>query len=145
NIFNGRVGEFDDALVTVYETRGLIGLSDAVRLPALECVFEDIFSRLDGRPTQILVDEFHWLIDHDWFGQAIRRIAKYNAGFTLATQSLSEVAQSRNRSILVESCPINIYLPNPDATDELYKQFNLTDEEIQIIRTARPRHDYYCK
>ena len=65
----------------------------------------------------------------------------------LATQSLTEVANSPIRDVILESCPTKILLPNPEAqnpaTGELYRKFGLTDRQIEIIAEATPKRHYY--
>ncbi len=54
-------------------------------------------------------------VSRDWLYDAIRTFRKRNAGITLATQSLTEIAHSPYRDLLLESCPGKIFLPNPEA------------------------------
>ena len=65
----------------------------------------------------------------------------------LATQSLSEIANSPYRDVILESCPTKLYLPNAEArnpqTRELYRKFGLSDRQIDIIAEAAPKRDYY--
>ena len=65
----------------------------------------------------------------------------------LATQSLSEVANSSHRNVILESCPTKLYLPNAEArnpqTRELYRKFGLSDRQIDILAEATPKRDYY--
>jgi type IV secretory pathway VirB4 component len=65
----------------------------------------------------------------------------------LATQSLSEIASSPYRDVILESCPTKLYLPNAEArnpqTRELYQKFGLTERQIDIIAEAAPKRDYY--
>jgi type IV secretory pathway VirB4 component len=65
----------------------------------------------------------------------------------LATQSLSEIANSPYRDVILESCPTKLYLPNAEArnpqTRELYRKFGLSDRQIDIIAEAVPKRDYY--
>src|SRR5271170_6998048 len=75
------------------------------------------------------------------------RYAKKNAAVVLATQSLSEIANSPYRDVILESCPTKLYLPNAEAknpqTRELYHKFGLSDRQIDIIAEAAPKRDYY--
>ena len=65
----------------------------------------------------------------------------------LATQSLSEIANSSHRDVILESCPTKLYRPNGEAkkpqTRELYRRFGLSDRQIDIIAEAAPKRDYY--
>src|SRR5260370_25136543 len=77
----------------------------------------------------------------------LRTLRKKNAAVGLATQSLSEVANSPFRDVILESCPTKILLPNPEArnpaTTELYRKFGLTNRQIEIIADAVPKRHYY--
>ncbi len=65
----------------------------------------------------------------------------------MATQSLSEIANSPQRDVILESCPTKLYLPNAEArnpqTRELYRKFGLSDRQIDILAEATPKRDYY--
>src|SRR5260370_14676579 len=88
---------------------------------------------------------------NDLFGAKIeewlRTLRKKNAAVMLATQSLTEEANSPYRNVILESCPTKIYLPNPEArnpnTGELYHRFGLTAPQIEIIADAIPKQHYY--
>ena len=77
----------------------------------------------------------------------MRTLRKKNAAVVLATQSLSEIANSPYRDVILESCPTKLYLPNAEArnpqTRELYRKFGLSDRQIDIIAEAAPKRDYY--
>ena len=65
----------------------------------------------------------------------------------MATQSLSEIANSPQRDVILESCPTKLYLPNAEArnpqTRELYRKFGLSDRQIDTLAEATPKRDYY--
>ncbi|MCL1132722.1 conjugal transfer protein TrbE, partial [Shewanella sairae] len=65
----------------------------------------------------------------------------------LFTQSLGEVANSEIFELLMTACPTKIFLPNYAAGDELvrplYKKFGLNDRQIDIIKDAIPKREYY--
>ena len=102
-------------------------------------------------PTFIYVDEAWRMlsdeVSRDWLYAAIRTFRKRNAGITLATQSLTEIANSPYRDLLLESCPGKIFLPNAEAKGEYvreaYLKLGLTEREINIIGNAAPRREYY--
>jgi type IV secretion system protein TrbE len=91
------------------------------------------------------------MLDNTTFGakleEWLRTLRKKNAAVVLATQSLSEIASSPYRDVILESCPTKLYLPNAEArnpqTRELYQKFGLTDRQIDIIAEAAPKRDYY--
>ena len=155
----GPLGRFLDAdrdvlldgdLVT-FELETLMGMGSNVIIPVLTYLFHRIEQRLDGRPTLIVIDEA-WLVLADLtFGakleEWLRTFRKKNAAVVLATQSLSEIANSPYRDVILESCPTKLYLPNPEAgnpqTRELYRRFGLSDRQADLIAGAAPKRDYY--
>ncbi len=155
----GPLGRFLDAdsdvlldgdLVT-FELETLMGMGPNVIIPVLTYLFHRIEQRLDGRPTLIVIDEAWVVLASTTFGakleEWLRTLRKKNAAVVLATQSLSEIANSPYRDVILESCPTKLYLPNAEArnpqTRELYRRFGLSDRQIDLIAEAAPKRDYY--
>ena len=145
------VGEADHE---VFELRGLMSLGDRVLVPALLCLFRHVERRSDPRhPTLMQIDEAIIPLSHSLFGAKIRdwlvTRRKANTAVVLATQSLSHFDELPSRTVLLESCPTRLFLPNPEAITPdglaLYRRFGLSPEEAQIIATARPKRDYYYR
>lgn len=155
----GPLGRFLDADEDVtlthdfmtFELETLMGMGPKVTIPVLTYLFHRIEQRLDGRPTLIVIDEAWLVLANETFGtkleEWLRTFRKKNAAVVLATQSLSEIANSSNRDVVLESCPTKIYLPNVEGrapqTRELYRRFGLTDRQIEIVAEAAPKRDYY--
>jgi len=120
-------------------------------VPVVTYLFHRIDQRLDGRPTLIILDEAWVMLASSVFGAKIeewlRTLRKKNAAVVLATQSLSEIANSPHRDVILESCPTRLYLPNPEATNaatrEIYRRFGLSDRRIEIVAEATPKRHYY--
>ena len=72
---------------------------------------------------------------------------KANCLVLMATQSLSDAANSGILDVIVESTATKIFLPNVFARDEdasaLYRRMGLNDRQIEIIATAVPKRQYY--
>jgi type IV secretion system protein VirB4 len=154
HIFDGEAvlrGLDRGAAVTVYEMRGLLALGERAAAPATELILHGVESGMGTAPTFIYVDEAWRMLSDtvsaDWLYDAIRTFRKRNAGITLATQSLTEIANSSYRDLLLESCPGKIFLPNPEAKGEYvreaYLKLGLSENEIAIIASAQPRRQYY--
>ncbi len=155
----GPLGRFLDAdrdvllegRFVTFELETLMAMGDKVVVPVLTYLFHRIDQRLDGRPTLIVLDEAWVMLANGTFGakleEWLRTLRKKNAAVVLATQSLSEIANSKHRDVILESCPTKLYLPNPEAsnaqTRELYRKFGLTDRQIEIIGEAAPKRHYY--
>ena len=133
-----------DDFVT-FELETLMGMGPKVTIPVLTYLFHRIEQRLDGRPTLIIIDEAWIALANQTFGakleEWLRTFRKKNAAVVLATQSLSEIANSPQRDVMLESCPTKLYLPNAEAknpqTRELYHRFGLSERQIEIIAGGR--------
>ena len=152
HIFDGEPGDAADNRMTVFETRGLIGLGKRASAPATEFILHWIISRLDGSPTWIFADEFWSLlgdeVSAEWLFESIRTLRKKNAGFVGCTQSLVEIVNSPYRDLLLESCPGKVFLPNSEASGEYvreaYHKLGLNGHQIDLIANATPhKHFYY--
>ena len=155
----GPLGRFLDADKDVmlegrfvtFELETLMAMGPKVVVPVATYLFHRIDQRLDGRPTLIILDEAWIMLTNSVFGAKIeewlRTLRKKNAAVVLATQSLSEIAKSPHRDVILESCPTKLYLPNPEAKNaaghEMYRSFGLTDRQIDILAEATPKRHYY--
>jgi type IV secretion/conjugal transfer VirB4 family ATPase len=155
----GPLGRFLDAdrdvllesSFVTFELETLMAMGPKVVVPVLTYLFHRIDQRLDGRPTLIVLDEAWIMLANTTFGAKVeewlRTLRKKNAAVVLATQSLSEIANSVHGDVILESCPTKLYLPNPEAggaqTRELYRKFGLSDRQIEIVAEAAPKRDYY--
>ncbi len=78
--------------------------------------------------------------------EALKTWRKQNAAMILSTQSLDELRKSEILDIMIESCPTKIFLANPDMDRDLYRrQFNLNENEIELISTLRPKQQLLIK
>jgi type IV secretory pathway VirB4 component len=154
HIFDGEAvsaGINGGGAVTLFEMRGLVALGERAAAPATELILHSVETVMTGDPVFIICDEAWRLlsdpVSSDWLFEAIRTFRKKNAGITLATQSMTEVANSPYRDLLLESCPGKIFLPNPDARGEYvrnaYLKLGLSERETEIISDAQPRRQYY--
>ncbi|MGH7933165.1 MAG: conjugal transfer protein TrbE [Candidatus Binataceae bacterium] len=155
----GPLGRFLDAdgdvmlegRFVTFELETLMAMGPKVIVPVATYLFHRIDQRLDGRPTLIILDEAWVMLTNSVFGAKIqewlRTLRKKNAAVVLATQSLSEIANSPHRDVILESCPTKLYLPNPEAKNaasrDMYHRFGLTDRQIDIVAEATPKRHYY--
>ena len=150
-LLDGEAEDLGGASVQAFETEGLIGTAAAPAV--LAYLFHRIGSRLDGRPTLILVDEGWLALDDVAFGAQLREwlktLRKKNASVIFATQSLADIEGSAIAPAIIESCPTRIFLPNPRALEPqgvaIYRRFGLNDRQIEILSRATPRRDYYVQ
>ena len=136
---------------TVFEIEELLNLGDKYALPILLYLFRRIERSLQGQPAAIILDEAWMLLGHDVFREKIREwlkvLRKSNCLVLMATQSLSDAANSGILDVIVESTATKIFLPNVNARDEetaaLYRRMGLNSRQIEIISRATPKRHYY--
>jgi type IV secretion system protein VirB4 len=65
----------------------------------------------------------------------------------LATQQISDVANSDIADVVLENCSTKILLPNAEArnpgTREFYGRIGLNDRELDILQVSIPKKHYY--
>ncbi len=137
---------------TVFEIEDLLNLGDKYVLPVLLYLFRRIELSLKGQPAAIILDEAWLMLGHPVFRQKIREwlkvLRKANCLVLMATQSLSDAANSGILDVIVESTATKIFLPNSFAREEdasaLYRRMGLNARQIEILATAvQKRHYYY--
>lgn len=105
-------------------------------------------------PTIIYLEECWFLLEDETFGPRVRdwlkTFAKLTANVVMATQSLEDIVNSGSTifSSIRDNVPTRIFLPNRFAGTEdlkaIYrKQFDLTEDQVELIRKARPMQDYF--
>ena len=116
-----------------FELETLMAMGPKVVVPVVTYLFHRIDQRLDGRPTLVVLDEAWIMLTNSVFGAKIeewlRTLRKKNAAVVLATQSLTEIANSPHRDVILESCPTKLYLPNPEAKNAA------TPRDVSAVRT----------
>jgi type IV secretion system protein VirB4 len=136
---------------TVFEIEDLLHLSDRYVLPVLLYLFRRIEQSLHGQPAAIILDEAWLMLGHPVFRAKIREwlkvLRKANCLVLMATQSLSDAAQSGILDVIVESTATKIFLPNSFAREDdaaaLYRRMGLNKRQIEILATAVPKRHYY--
>jgi type IV secretion system protein VirB4 len=137
---------------TTFEIEELMNLGEKFALPVLLYLFRRIERSLRGQPAVILLDEAWIMLGHPVFRSKIRQwlkaFAKKNCLVLLATQSLTDAANSGILDVIVESTATKVFLPNVYARDEdtaaLYRRMGLNTRQIEILAAAIPKKQYYC-
>jgi type IV secretion system protein VirB4 len=127
--------------------------SPAAVPPVLTYLFHRLEAKFDGKPTLLLIDEAWLFLDDPLFAARIREwlktLRKKNVSVVFATQSLSDIAESKIAPALIESCPQRIFLPNDRALEPLargaYERFGLNERQVELIAAATPKRDYYLQ
>lgn len=101
-------------------------------------------------PTIIYIEEAWFMLEDPRFAAKIRdwlkTLSKKVAQVILTTQSISDLAESGIFQTISDNIPTRIFLPNARAGTfrDMYRQlFGLNDEQIDRIRTAIPKRNYY--
>ena len=136
---------------TTFEIKTLMELSREFSLPVLLYIFWQIEKRLDGSPTMIVLDEAWLMLGDDVFRDKIKSwlktLRKANCFVVMATQSLSDAANSGIIDVLKESCASLICLPNDKALEPdilpFYKNMGFNEREINAINSKIKKKDYY--
>ncbi|KAK0332663.1 hypothetical protein LTR94_023984 [Friedmanniomyces endolithicus] len=121
--------------------------------PVLSALFHALEAGFDGRPTLLILDEAWLFLGEGGFAAKIREwlktLRKKRVAVVFATQSLDDVATSSISSTLIESCPTQIFLPNPRATEPtsaaLYQGFGLSPRQLELIAFAPAKRAYYLR
>ena len=136
---------------SVFEIEDLMNLGDKYALPVLLYLFRRIEMSLHGQPAAIILDEAWLMLGHPVFCAKIREwlkvLRKANCLVLMATQSLSDAANSGILDVIVESTATKIFLPNIYAREEdtsaLYRRMGLNERQIEILATATQKRHYY--
>lgn len=146
-----------DEAFAVFEIDDLLKLGDKASIPVLLYLFRRFEKSLKGQPALLVVDEAWVVLGHPVFRPKLREwlkeMRKKNCAIVLATQSLSDAASSGILDVLIEACPTKILLPNSEADKrgteanpgprDLYAQFGLNARQVQILKSALPKRQYY--
>lgn len=101
-------------------------------------------------PTIIYIEEAWFMLEEPRFAAKIRdwlkTLRKKTAQVILTTQSIGDLAESDIFQTISDNIPTRIFLPNDRAgtfRGMYHRLFGLNDTQIDRIRTAIPKHNYY--
>ncbi|MBV8141344.1 MAG: TraM recognition domain-containing protein [Verrucomicrobia bacterium] len=140
-----------DGRMLAFETEHLLQLDERGAVPVLLYLFRRIEQRLDGSPTLILLDEAWSYLQHELFRERLKdwlkTMRRRNAAVVLATQQISDLANSGIADIVLENCATKILLPNSEArtpnSRAFYNQIGLNERELDLIELSIPKKHYY--
>ncbi|MDQ2843673.1 MAG: hypothetical protein M3Y72_22060 [Acidobacteriota bacterium] len=126
-------------------------LDDKAVIPVLLYLFRRIEQRLDGSPTLVLLDEAWSYLQHGPFRNRLRdwlkTMRRKNAVVVMATQQISDIANSEIADVVLENCPTKILLPNAEAKNPgsraFYERVGLNERELEILQASTPKQHYY--
>jgi type IV secretion system protein VirB4 len=133
-----------------YEMEGLMN-TPSVIAPVLSYLFHRLEKRFTGKPTMLVLDEAWVYLDHPVFAAKIRdwlkTLRKFNVSVIFATQSIEDALATHVSSVLLESCPSRILLPNDRILEPnvraSYEKLGLNSRQLQILSMATPKQQYY--
>lgn len=133
-----------------YEVEELMNMPSVVA-PVLVYLFHRLERLFTGVPTLLILDEAWLFLDHPLFARQIRdwlkTLRKYNVSVVFATQSVTDALNTKIASVLLESCPSRILLPNDRILEPTvrvyYEKLGLNERQLQILSTATPKLQYY--
>lgn len=153
-ILDGSEDVLSDGRFIVFETDGLLDLSEKISLPVLLVVLHRLQRRFRSSvPTYLIVDEAASSLGHPLMERKIKEYAvtlrKKNVALLLAFQDLHQMAELSSFETLLGSCPTRIFLPNPGAATgkdrEIYERVRLNAKEIAAIAGAEGKRQYYFR
>lgn len=150
--FDNNIDDMSDSNIITFEMGNVIKTKKVVA-PLLDYVFHRIEKeKLDGTPTCIVLDECWLFLNNDKMRAKIvdwlKTLRKKNTSIVLATQSLMDIKNSPIFADIMDNCQTKIFLPNKMALStwlDLYKDFNLSEVEIQEINDGVAKQDYFIK
>ncbi len=150
NILDADEDSLSNKRFHVFEMGHLMDKGEVCTRPTMLYLFHQIEKRLTGCPTLLLIEEGHTFLKGQ-FGDRLenwlRELRKKNTAVVFLTQSLAEIALSERKHILLNSCQTKIFLADQTASNdinaELYRAIGLTDRQIEIIKNAVRKRDYY--
>ena len=140
-----------DGRFVTFEMESLLQLGDKAVIPVLLYLFRRIEKSLTGEPTLIILDEAWSYLQQPLFCERLKEwlktMRRKNCVVVMATQQISDVANSTNADVILESCPTKILLPNAEAASsgsrKFYDCLGLNGREIETIKYGIPKRDYY--
>jgi type IV secretion system protein VirB4 len=157
SLLDADVDMLGDGRLLAFETENLLQLDDKAVIPVLLYLFRRIEKRLDGSPTLILLDEAWSYLQHPLFSSRLKdwlkTMRRKNAAVVMATQQISDIANSPIANVILGNCPTKILLPNAEARSsgtndhpgprEFYARMGLNDRELDILQVSLPKKHYY--
>src|SRR5690349_12722804 len=151
SLLDAELDDLGDGRFLSFETENLLQLDDKAVIPVLLYLFRRIEQRLDGSPTLILLDEAWSYLQHELFRNRLKdwlkTMRRKNAVVVMATQQLSDIANSDIADIVLENCPTKTLLPNAEARTAnsrvFYGRVGLNEREMEILEVSIPKKHYY--
>ena len=151
-LFDGvEAAENSTTRMRTMELRDILSMGDTVIAPLLMCLFRKVERALDGTPTLIVIEEAWAALMRTEFSARLQQwlltLRKQNAAVIIVAHNPLQIRELPNASIITDSCPTRILLPNPEARVEahaaVYRFLDLNNREIDLIASAKQKQEYY--
>ncbi len=131
----------------------ILDMSEEIMISTLRFIFHRMEKDFKlAMFTLLILEEFWQYLYHPIFLKELKNwlktLRKFNVSVMPVTQNVEDVAGIPGlASELIQSCPNIIYLPNeylgnPKVRD-IYLQFGLNEQQLDILQTAIPKRQYY--
>jgi type IV secretory pathway VirB4 component len=153
-IFDADQDDLHGAPWTMIEMGHLMGMGEAVIIPALEYLFHRVEGQFAGQPTLLIVDEAWLFLSHPVFARRLqawlKTLRKKNVYVVFATQEVADATSKPELlSTILSACATKIFLPDDEARTpamaQAYQAVGLTTAEIEILAKAQKKRDYYYR
>lgn len=152
-IFDADHDDLGGGFWQMFEMGPLMALGPDAVVPALDYLFHRVEACFDGRPTLMVLDEAWLFLAHPIFARRLqswlKTLRKKNVYVVFATQEVADAAESPITATIVSACHTKIYLPDDEALTpaltKAYREFGLTDAEVEILASAQKKRDYYYR
>jgi type IV secretion/conjugal transfer VirB4 family ATPase len=148
-IFDGDREDIEASTWLMIEMAQLMGMGDAVIVPALAYLFHRIEAGLTGELTLLILDEAWLFLQHPVFQSRLKdwlkTLRKKNVYVVFATQEVADAVNSPIMPTILTACQTRIILPDPQASvlHEGYRKLNLSDGEIAHLEQLEKKRDYF--
>jgi type IV secretion system protein VirB4 len=151
-IFDAETSEISlNTRFLAFEMEALMNRGENCVVPALVYLFNLIEKKFNQRLVLLVLDEAWLFLKNKTFANKIAEwlkvLRKKNVYVVFATQDVSDVANSPLKTTIIQQCLTKIYLADPSATTpvmhDVYREFGLTDTEINLIATGKMKRDYF--
>jgi len=153
----GKIFDADDSGLSLdtrflaIEMEALMNRGENCIVPALVYLFNLVEKKFDGRLALLVLDEAWLFLKNETFSDKIAEwlkvLRKKNVYVVFATQDVGDVAKSPLKTTIIQQCLTKIYLADPSALTSgltnAYREFGLTDSEINLIASATMKRDYF--
>ncbi|RYZ90875.1 MAG: conjugal transfer protein TrbE [Proteobacteria bacterium] len=157
---SGNLGPLLDAQVDgleicdwqVFNLETIMEMGEANSIPVIKYLIHRAEKAALGQPMLVQMDEGWQIFEHPLFKKTLKiwlkTWRKKNVSIMLATQSLSDAANSGIIDVIVETMQTKIFLANSSAKSEasssFYTKIGLTAKQIEIISYLTPKRDYFA-